>query len=118
MENKENHLENGLVDLGAATKLKLQKTNVKSEWRRKFQGECKQFVIDFLLKISERSPMQFSIVQNMQLLDPVLMARFPEVSSQRFTKLADRLFALNKISANTAEKKLLNMARFELEGKF
>ena len=118
MENKENHLENGLVDLGAATKLKLQKTNVKSEWRRKFQGECKQFVIDFLLKISERSLMQFSIVQNMQLLDPVLMARFPEVSSQRFTKLADRLFALNKISANTAEKKLLNMAHFELEGKF
>ena len=45
-ENKENHLENGIFDIGAATKLKFQKTNVKSESKRKFQGECKQFVID------------------------------------------------------------------------
>ena len=96
IENKENHLENGLVDLGtagAATKLKLQKTNVRSESRRKFQGECKQFAIDVFLKISERSPMQFSIVQNAQSLDPILIVKFPKLSSQRFTKLADRLFA-------------------------
>ena len=64
IKNKENHLENGLVNIGAAAKLKFQKTNVKSESKRKFQGECKQFVIDVLLKINERSPMQFSIVQN------------------------------------------------------
>ena len=37
------------------------------------------------------------IVQNTRSLDPVLMARFPEVSSHRFTKLADILFPLNKI---------------------
>ena len=124
IENKENVLENGLVDIGAATKLKLQKTNVKSESKLKFQGECKQFVIDALPKISERSPMQFSIVQNAKSLDPVLIARFPEVSSQRFTKLADRFFALNKISANTADKSknqyadFLNMARYEHKEKF
>ena len=68
--------------------------------------------------------MQFSIVQNTRSLDPVLIVRFPEVSSQRFTKLADRLFALNKISANTADKSknqyadLLNMARIEHKEKF
>ena len=124
IENKENYLENDLVNIGAATKLKLQKTNVKSESKRKLQCECKQFVRDVLLKINEKSPMQFSIVQNTRSLDPVLMVRFPEVSSQRFTKLADRLFALNKISANTADKSknqyanLLNMARFEHKEKF
>ena len=48
--------------------------------------------------------MQFSIVQSAQSLGSVLMARFPEVSSQRYTKLADRRFALNMISANTADK--------------
>ena len=52
------------------------------------------------------------------------MARFPEVSSERFTKLADRLFAVNKISGNTADKlknqcaDLLSMARFEHKEKF
>ena len=51
------------------------------------------------------------------------MARFPEVSSQKLTKLADRLLALNKISANIAHKSknqyndFLNMARFEHKGK-
>ena len=61
--------------------------------------------------------MQFSIVQNARSLDP-------EVSSQRFTKFADRLFAWNKISANTADKSinqyvdLLNLARFEHKEKF
>ena len=68
--------------------------------------------------------MQFSFVQNARSLDPVLMARFPEVSSQRFTKLADRHCALNKISANTADKSknqyadLVNMARFEHKEMF
>ena len=68
--------------------------------------------------------MQFSIVQNVRSLDLVLLARFPEVSSQRFTKLADRLFTLNKISVNTPDKlknqyaDLLNMARFEQKEKF
>ena len=104
IENKENHLENGFVDIGVETKLKIQKTNFKEELKSTFQGKCKQFVIDGLLKISERSPMQFSIVQSAQSLGSVLMARFPEVSSQRYTKLADRRFALNMISANTADK--------------
>ena len=45
LKTKKNPLENGLVDTGGATKLKLQKTNVKSESKSKFQGECTQFVI-------------------------------------------------------------------------
>ena len=124
IENKENHLENGLVDIGAATNLKFHKTNVKSESKKKFQVECKQFVIAVLLKINERSLMQFSIVQNARYLDPVLMARFPEVSSQRFTNLAETFFALNKVSANIANKlksqraDLFNVACFEHKEKF
>ena len=54
IENKENHLENGLTDIVTATKVKLQKTNVKSESKKKFQGVCKQFVINVFLKINER----------------------------------------------------------------
>ena len=75
IENKENHLENGLVGIGAATKLKLQKTNIKSESKRKFQGECKQFVIDVSLEINERSTMQFSMVQNAQSFDECTIFR-------------------------------------------
>ena len=97
LEKKENHLEDGLVDTCAAAKLKLQESKV-----RKFRGECKQFIINVLIKISERSPIQFSIVRNSIYLDP--MVRHPEESSSRFTELADRLFALKKITSNIADK--------------
>ena len=50
---------------------------------------------------------------NAQSFDPVLMARFPEVSSQRFTKLANTAYKSKKQYAD-----LLNMARFEHEEKF
>ena len=104
--------------------LKTQETNVKPESKRKSPDECKQFMVDVLFKINGKLLMQFSIVQNARSLDPLLMTRFPKVPSQRFTKLADRLFALNKISANTADKSknqyadLLNMVRFEHKEKF
>ena len=91
LEKKENHLEDGLVDIGAAAKLKLQESKVKAEAKRKFRRECKQFIINVLIKISKRSPTQFSIVRNSISLDPISMVRHPEESSQRFTKLADRV---------------------------
>ena len=98
------NLEDGLVDIGVAAKLKLQESKVKAEAKRKFRGKCKRFIINVFIKISERSPMQFSNVRNSISLDPISMVRHPEELSQRFTKLADRLFALKKIAANIADK--------------
>ena len=54
-----------------------------------------------------------NLSMNAQSFDPVLMARFPEVSSQRFTKLANTAYKSKKQYAD-----LLNMARFEHEEKF
>ena len=124
LENKANHLENGLVDTVAATKLKLRDTKVRVETKRNFMGECKKFIINILVKISERFPMQFSIVRNALSLNPINMVRHPEESLQMFTKLADRLFALQKITASVADKSknqyddLLETARFERKDKF
>ena len=122
-ENKANHLENFLVDAGAATKLKLRETKVRAETKRNFMGECKKFIINILVKISERSPMQFSIARNVLSLNQINMERLPEESSQMFTKLVDRLFALQKITASVADKSknryddLLKTARFEQKDK-
>ena len=52
------------------------------------------------------------------------MVKHPEESSQMFTKLADRLFALQKITVSVADKSknqydgLLKTARFEQKDKF
>ena len=119
LENKANDLENGLVDIGAATKLKLHDTKVRAETKRNFMGECKKLIISMLVKI-----MQFSIVFNALFLNPINMVRHPEESSQMFTKLADRLFALQKIATSVADKSknqyddLLKTAHFEQKDKF
>ena len=61
LENKANHLENGLVDIGAATKLKLRDTKVRAETKRNFMGECKKFIINIFVKISERSLIPYAV---------------------------------------------------------
>ena len=121
---RKNYLEDGLVDIGVAANLKLQESKVKAEAKRKFRGKCKRFIINVFIKISERSPMQFSNVRNSISLDPISMVRHQEESSQRFTKLADRLFTLKKIAANIADKAksqyddLLKVACFNQKDKF
>lgn len=39
------HLDDGLVDLGAATKDLLEKAEISAEKKRKFKGECRKLVI-------------------------------------------------------------------------
>ena len=57
LHNTEYFLESALVDLGAATKALLNDVMVSAEKKRKFRGQCKQIVLDILLKFSERSPL-------------------------------------------------------------
>ena len=49
---KENQLENGLVDIGAATKLNLSSVKVSAEKKRKLKGECKEIIVNVLLKLA------------------------------------------------------------------
>ena len=57
LNNTEYHSENSLVDLGTATKALLSYVMVSAENKIKFRGQCKQMVLDILLKLSERSPL-------------------------------------------------------------
>ena len=121
---KENQLENGLVDIGAATKLKLNSVKVSAEKKRKFKGECKEIIVNTLLKLAEKSPIIYSIVRNAKSLDPLNMVRHHNKSSQEFKKLADSLHALKKITAKTADEAksqfdgFLKTAQFDERDKF
>ena len=57
LSNTEYHLESGLVDLEAATKVLLNDVMVSAEKKRKFRGQYKKMVLDILLKLSKRSPL-------------------------------------------------------------
>ena len=78
LNNTECRLESGLVDLGAATKALLNDVMALAEKKRKFQGQCKQMVLEILLKLSERSPLRYTIVRCASCLSPTNMVNSPK----------------------------------------
>ena len=119
-----NHLENDLVDVGAATKDLLRKVEVTAERKRKFKGECKKVILDVLTKLSERTPLRFSIIRHASAIVPGNMVHVSEICSKRFSNLTDRLYSLNKIKASVADSakgqfdELLKSVKFEYKTEF
>ena len=62
LKNKNNQMEEFLIDIRAAAKDDLSKAKVATEKKRKFRGECKLFVANLLLKLQERVPIQSKIL--------------------------------------------------------
>ena len=121
--DKNNHLENALIDVGAATKDKLDNVLVSLEKKKTFKGECKLMVLDILRKLQERSPLRYSIVRNCSSLVPKNMVLHREESTLRFRSLCDRLYALKKISSTADNGKnrfeeFINFIIFEHKQSF
>lgn len=115
---KSNYLEDNLKDVGVATEDLLQKVEILLERKRKFKGDCKKIVLDLSINIREKSPLNY-LVRNATSLNPLNIIREPENSSIRFRSLADKLFALKRISSIVADNAknqhddLLKIAMYE-----
>ena len=48
LKNKNNQMEEFLIDIGAAAKGDLSKAKVANKKKQKFRGECKWFVVNLL----------------------------------------------------------------------
>ena len=68
LTNKKKYLENGLVDVGSATKYLLEQAKVSAEKKRAFEGECKKMIIDILVKLQENTSLQHTIIWNSSAL--------------------------------------------------
>ena len=64
LTNKQNCLEDGLVDVGSATRYLLQQAKISAEKRRSFKGDYKKMIIDILFKVQENTPLQHNSFQN------------------------------------------------------
>ena len=96
--------EEFLIDNGAVAKDDLSKNKVATEKKRKFQGECKLFVVSLLLKLhQERFPIQYALVKNPSSINPNNMTIQAVPMSKRFVCLADLLYSLKFISSFDAD---------------
>ena len=68
LQNSDNHLEDQLVDAGAATKKKKFKYLQKK--KTKFKKQCKEMVIGIFIKFQEHSPLNYSLIRNSSSLVP------------------------------------------------
>ena len=93
------HLEDGLVDLGEATKDVLEKAQISAERKREFKGLCKQLVLDLILEFRRKLALNFCFVRNASCVAAINMIRKREQSRIRFRALADNFFSLKKISS-------------------
>ena len=98
-----NQLEEDLVDLGAATK-DLTKTQISALKKQKFKNDCKQIVISIIPKLQERAPLKYCIIRNSSALSPKQMVLQSDEASVPFRSLTDKLYALQKIKAEIADK--------------
>ena len=98
-----NHLEESLVDLGAATKDCLDQTKVSNEKKRVFKKKCKSFILNVLLKLQEHCPLKYSVLRNASSLSLQNMVRSNQECSLRFRALVDKLYNLKKFSDKTAD---------------
>ena len=96
LNKKEYQLENSLVNVGAAIKLKLSTAKVLLEKKRKFGGNCKALIVNILIKFAEKCPLVYRLIHSARCFTLLSMVCHHAESSQLFKTLADHVFALIK----------------------
>ena len=81
----------------------LQQAKVSAKKKRSFRDDCKKMIIDILVKLQENTPLRYNIIRNSLALVPYNMVHKSENCSIRFRELADKLYPLNKITAETSD---------------
>ena len=99
LNKKQHQLENGLVNVAAATKLKFNAAKVSLEKKRKFRGDCKAVILNILVKFAEKCPLVYKLICSVRCFNLLNMIRHHAESSQLFKTLADHVFAVHKIKA-------------------
>ena len=75
LNKKEHQLESGLVNVGAATKLKLIAAKVSLEKKRKFRGNCKAVIVNILVKFAEKCSLVCRLIRSARCFNPLNMVR-------------------------------------------
>lgn len=92
------------VDLGIATELALSKINGKELDILHFRNDCRRFLLEASLKLIEKSPLKYKIVQGAECLMPSRLLNKPEKSKFGMKTCLTMLLDKNHISKHQAER--------------
>jgi len=113
-EDVKNQKECKKVDIGfaaSATLLAAPKT-VSDLQKMAFRTGCCKFLAGMTAKLLERSPLQFSLVRNLNCLSPKKLASSPEKCKANFKKVLEVLLAKKHFEADHCDKAGRQFAMF------
>lgn len=87
----------------------------------KFKSECRSVIISIILKLKERSPLNYTIVHAAASLDPEQMANSKEIENAHFEALAGKLARTKFILSDEAGDAMKEYEKFlgeEFKDKF
>ena len=97
LNEKQNFLDTHQMDIGAATQASAKDLQITSGKKQAFRAECRDVVVNIILKLVEKTPMRYSFVRSSTRLTPRNIANNKK-SASKFKALADGLSHIKKIS--------------------
>ena len=100
------------LNLGTATKLALQNSQVSNELKTRFNQDCVISFRKLIEKLQERSPLKYSIVHSSTSFSSVEMVQNKEECPLKFKRLIERFCEMKLISAVDADDSELQYEEF------
>lgn len=112
VENEENYLDLSKIKVSTALKEILREVDVPDHKKMKFKSECRSIIISIILKLKERSPLNYTIVRAASSLDPEQMANSKEIANAYFGALAGKLARTKLILSDEADDAMKEYEKF------
>ncbi|KAK5867790.1 hypothetical protein PBY51_012251 [Eleginops maclovinus] len=98
-EEQDNHVDVNKVKVGLATERALVehvKNSGAERLRLEFRQNCKLFLVKMVSKLFEKAPVKYPLVRSLSVLDPRVLLKNKELSSQKLTTVLGVKNKINK----------------------
>lgn len=113
------HASHSKIDLGFTADKKIKESIAKSTVSEKrvlqFQMECKEFLMKVVCKLIAKAPIQYSLVRNINCLDPRNMMSDHDVSITKFKRVLTTLENAKKVPEGECDSLLELFRQFIME---
>lgn len=110
LDKKENYLPAEYVKLPTATKTLLSSSAASDTKKLQFRKDCIALIKGILMKLQERSPLKYMFVRSLSCLIPKNILE--KGGTEKFERIADKLYALKQIDSKEADHAKLQMEDF------
>ena len=114
LSNKDHHRDYKSIDIGfvAGEQLKVVGRSVSERDVLEFRMQCKDFILALITKIKAKSPLNYSLVRNLQCLDPKVIATKPEDAVANFRRVLQSLVQSKKLNISKCDDILTQFNEF------